>query len=173
MSARWTRLLHAGRQAALTTGAVVGVACLLLTVLALLLDARPLVFRSDSMSPTIGTGSLAVARRVDADSLRVGQVVSVPTASGERVTHRIKAVQHEGPRAVLVLQGDANRAPDPEPYVVDHADRVLFSVPWVGYAVGWLTRPVGLLLLGLYAAVLLSVVLRPPGPTRGPCRGRA
>jgi signal peptidase len=149
MNARVLRLLRSGRQVVLTAGAVLGVACLLLAALALLLDARPLVFRSDSMAPTIRTGSLAIAHRVDAGSLEVGQVVSVPTSSGERVTHRIQSVQPDGPRAVLVLKGDANKAPDASPYVVDHADEVLFSVPFVGYAVGWVTRPVGLVLLGL------------------------
>ena len=172
MNARVARLLRSGRQLVLTAGAVLGVGCLLLAALALLLDARPLVFRSDSMAPTIRTGSLAIAHRVDARSLEVGQVVSVPTSSGERVTHRIQSVQPDGPRAVLVLKGDANKAPDASPYVVDHADEVLFSVPWVGYAVGWINQPVGLFVLGLYAAFLLSVVVRPgrtamPPGTRG------
>jgi signal peptidase I len=161
VSSSYARILGAARQIGLTVGAVVGTLCILAAVAAVVLDVRPLVFRSGSMSPTIGTGALAVARHVDASTLEVGQIVSVPTPSGERVTHRIQAVQHEGGSAVLQLKGDANEAPDAAPYVVTHADRVVFSVPWLGYAVGWVAGPVGLFGLGLYAAFLLSVIVRP------------
>ncbi|WP_082575305.1 MULTISPECIES: signal peptidase I [unclassified Nocardioides] len=183
-----SRLLGAARQVALTVGAIVGTLCIVAALAAVVLDVRPLVFRSGSMSPTIGTGALAIAQRVDASSLEVGQVVSVPTQSGERVTHRIQAVEHQDGSAVLQLKGDANETPDATPYVVTHADRVVFSLPWLGYAVGWAAGPPGLFLLGLYAAFLLSVIVRsdqrpdepptdgdPPRPTHraGRAAGRA
>jgi signal peptidase I len=168
---RQARTVGAARQVALTVGAVLGTLCILVTLAAVVLDVRPLVFRSGSMSPTIGTGALALAHRVDGPELEVGQVVSVPTRSGERVTHRIQSVQHDGDRATLVLKGDANRAPDAEPYVVTHADEVVFSVPWLGYAAGWLAGPVGLFVLGLYAAFLVSVIVR-PGTARSRAGGR-
>jgi signal peptidase I len=166
VSPRLTRVLGVARQVGLTVGAVVGALCIVVTLAALVLDVRPLVFLSGSMSPTIETGAVAIAHRVDASSLEAGQVVSVPTASGERVTHRIQSVEHQGDQAVLVLKGDANEAADAAPYVVDHADRVLFDVPWLGYVVEWLTAPVGLFFLGLYAAFLLAVIVRPRGGVR-------
>lgn len=168
MTSRRPAALGAVRQVALSVGAVVGAACILLTLAALVFDLRPLVFRSGSMSPTIGTGALAIARSEPASALAVGQVVSVPTASGERVTHRVVQVQMQGDRAVLWLKGDANKAPDASPYVVDHADKVLVSVPWVGYLIGWLTGPIGLFALGLYAAFLVSVIARGPERPHGP-----
>ena len=164
-------LLGAARQVGLTLGAIVGTLCIAAALAAVVLDVRPLVFRSGSMSPTIGTGALAISQRVDAATLEVGQVVSVPTQSGERVTHRIQAVEHQDGSAVLQLKGDANETPDATPYVVTHADRVVFSVPWLGYAVGWAAGPPGLFLLGLYAAFLLSVIVRsdrrPDDPDEG------
>ena len=164
-----SRVLGAARQVGLTLGAVVGTLCILAALAAVVLDVRPLVFRSGSMSPTIGTGALAIAQRVDASTLEVGQVVSVPTQAGERVTHRIQAVQHQDGSAVLQLKGDANETPDAAPYVVTHADKVVFSVPWLGYAVGWAAGPTGLFVLGLYAAFLLRVIVRsdvrPDSPT--------
>lgn len=160
MSPPYARFLGAARQTALTVGAVIGTLCILAAVAAVVLDVRPLVFRSGSMSPTIGTGALAIAQRVDASTLEVGQIVSVPTESGERVTHRIQGVQHQDGSAVLRLKGDANKAPDAAPYVVTHADKVVFDMPWVGYAVGWVGGPLGLFVLGLYAAFLLSVIVR-------------
>ncbi len=49
---------------------------------------------------------------------------------------------------------------------------MLLDVPCVGYAVGWLSGPVGLFLLGLYAAFLLSVMVKgtpeQPRPANAP-----
>ena len=60
------------RQTVLTVGAVLGVVCLLLAAGSALFGLRPLVFRSGSMSPTIDTGALGLAREVDAARLRGG-----------------------------------------------------------------------------------------------------
>jgi signal peptidase I len=173
VNARLQHVTWWARQGLLTGGAVLGVVCILLTLGSALFGLRPLVVQSGSMSPTIKTGALAISRGEDAASLEKGQVVSVPTGTGSRVTHRIVEVTHEGDVAVLRLRGDANEATDAPAYRVTHADRVLFDVPYVGYAVGWLSGPVGLFLLGLYAAFLLTVMVRgtsgtpgTPGPPR-------
>ena len=169
MNLRLQRVVVWARQALLTGGAVLGAACVLMTIGAALFGLRPLVFLSGSMSPTIETGALGIAHEVPASSLEPGDVVSVPTESGERVTHRIVSVAMDGDEAELELRGDANAAPDAHTYRVTHADRVVFDVPLVGYAIGWMVGPAGLFLLGLYAAFLLSVLLkrapdRAPGP---------
>jgi signal peptidase I len=158
---RLRRVAWWARQGLLTGGAVLGVLCILLTIGAAVLGVRPLVFESGSMSPTIDTGALAISHDVDAASLRAGQIVSVPTGTGERVTHRIVQVVRDGSgTAELELRGDANEVSDAHTYRVTHADRVLFDIPLAGYAVGWLVGPVGLFLLGLYVAFLLSVLLK-------------
>ena len=162
-----TRLVAGMRQTVLTVGAVAGLLCIMVTLAALLFGVRPLVFRSGSMSPTIDTGALAISREVSAPDLERGQIVSVPTASGARVTHRIHSVEHVGAEAILELKGDANETVDAAPYRVTHADVVMFHVPWLGYAVGWLTSPAGLVLLGCYAAFLLSVLVRGPAGGAG------
>lgn len=160
MRAGSARIVAGAKQVALTLGAVVGVLCLVVTVAGFAFGVRPLVFLSGSMSPTIDTGALAIARTVPAEDLRVGDIVSVPTPAGQRVTHRIVDVQRLDGQATLRLKGDANEAVDAAPYQVVNADVVLFSVPEVGFLLAWLTSPVGLILLGLYAAMLLSVLLR-------------
>jgi signal peptidase I len=165
------RLQHVtwwARQGLLTGGAVLGVVCILVTVAAALFGLRPLVVLSGSMSPTIDTGALAIAQEVKASTLEPGQIVAVPTGGGKRVTHRIVAVAMDGDDiAELELRGDANAASDADTYRVTHADRVLFDVPLVGYAIGWMVGPIGLFLLGLYAAFLLSVIVKRP-PDRVP-----
>ena len=170
MTGRLGQAVGWARQGLLTVGAVLGVACILLTLGAALFGLRPLVFESGSMSPTIKTGDLAISHRVDASSLHKGDIVSVPTGTGTRVTHRIVSMTHEGPDAILALRGDANTATDATPYRVSHADVVLFHVPRVGYVVGWLSGPMGLFLLGLYAAFLVSVLVKRT-PESGPGEG--
>jgi signal peptidase I len=158
------------RQGLLTGGALLGFVCMLVAIGSAIFGLRPLVFQSGSMSPAIETGALGIAHEVPASSLAPGDVVSVPTAGGERVTHRIVTVAMDGDDiAELELRGDANTASDADTYRVTHADRVLFDVPRLGYAVAWLAGPVGLFLLGLYAAFLLAVLFKrspePPRPT--------
>jgi signal peptidase I len=145
----------------LAVGAVLGALCLVIALAAMAFDLRPLVFRSGSMAPTIETGDLAVAQEVAASELGVGDVVSVRTASGSRVTHRIATVTQRDGHATLALKGDANSVTDAVPYDVETADRVLFSVPNGGYVVTWLAGPLGLFLLGGYAVWLLMRVARP------------
>lgn len=169
------------REVVLTAGAVLGSLCLVVMLAGVAFGVRPLVFRSGSMAPTIQTGDLAMSRTVPASELHRGDIVSVLDASGTRVTHRLVNVAAEGDQRQLTLQGDANEKPDGEVYTVTEAQIVLFHVPKVGYAIGWLTGPIGIFLLGLYAALLLSVAFRrdrsdgdPPAPTRKmPPRRRA
>ena len=152
--------VHRLADGALTVGAVLGVLTLLGALLGVALGVRPLFFRSGSMAPTIATGSLALAREVPAADLAVGDVVSVETGSGSRVTHRVVATEETSGQVRLTLRGDANSVADPEPYVVGSAYRVFWHVPWAGYVIGWLLSPVGLLGIALATAVLVLVSVR-------------
>ena len=129
MTLRLERVVWWARQGLLTGGAVLGAVCILAAVAAAAFGLRPLVFLSGSMSPAIETGALGIAHEVPASSLEPGDVVSVPTEGGERVTHRIVSVAMDGDEAELTLRGDANATADADTYRVAHADRVLFDVP--------------------------------------------
>jgi signal peptidase I len=166
------RIAHSAREVLLTFGALLGVVCLLATAAGYAFGITPLVFRSGSMSPAIHTGDLAVARTVDADTLKVGDIVSVVNADGNRVTHRVRNVAAQGDARQLTLQGDANKAPDAEVYTVKRAERVLFDIPKAGYVVNAAAGPGGLFVLGAYVAGMLVLVFRrrPPGDPDAPSR---
>ena len=155
------------REVVLSISAVIGVVCIVATVGAALLGLRPLIFRSGSMSPTIDTGALAISKNVPSSALNVGDIVMVKTVGGTNVTHRIVTVTHRSRYATVALKGDANKAADAQAYDVANADRVLFSIPKAGYAVMWLAGPIGLFLLGLYAAFLVFVLFVNSGRGRG------
>lgn len=156
----------------LTVAACLGALCLVMGLLGLVGGVKPLIFRSDSMAPTIRTNALALSHRVDASALRVGDVVSVE-AAGSRITHRITAIAPAPPgRVRLTLKGDANRTPDPQPYVVGSAYRVWLQIPELGGVLAWLGRMPGVLVLIAYAVVMAAVIGRRGRRGDGSRRGR-
>ena len=61
---------------------------------------------------------------------------------------------------MLTLQGDANPAPDPEPYPVTEVDRVLVHVNHLGFAVDAVASPYAVFLAGAFVAGLLLLAFR-------------
>ncbi len=158
------------REVALSVGALAGVVCVLLAFAAIFFGITPLVFRSGSMAPAIDTGALAVSKVTPATDIAVGDIVNVSNVAGDGITHRVVEIGAVGTESVqLVLQGDANAEADVETYVVDEANRVLFSVPKLGYAVTWLSGPVAVFAGGVLVGVLMMIAWRPRG--RGDANG--
>lgn len=152
----------------LNTGAVLGSLCLVLTALSLIFGLKPLIFSSGSMGPAIPTGSLALAVPVAAAEVSPGEVVSVVASDGTRITHRVVSAD---PSAGLVIKGDANAIADFLPYTGASVDRVLFSVPGLGFVVSWLASPWIFLLGGLLCAYPIYVAFFSAGPRHSQSRG--
>ncbi len=162
------RITRVAREVLLTSSAVVGALCLLLTAIGFAFGIHPLLFRSGSMSPTISTGDIAFSHSVPASQVHRGDIVSVISDSGQRVTHRVIDTTGTGSRRLLTLKGDANKVIDPNVYDVTSVQRVLFHVPKVGYAVSWLSRAPGVYLVAAYVALMLLLIGRPGGNTQTP-----
>ncbi len=153
----------------LNFGAVLGSLCLILAASTFLFGLKPLIFASGSMGPQIPTGSLGIAVPTPVAEVSSGQVVSVVTSEGTRITHRVLENRPEG----LVLKGDANPVADLQPYAVADADRLLFSVPLLGYVVSWFSQPWAFFLGGLLCAYLLYVAfIRPESGSSSGDAGR-
>lgn len=142
-------------------GAVLGSLCLVLAALALVFGLKPLIFTSGSMGPAIPTGSLALAVPVAAAEIAPGEVVSVVASDGTRITHRVVSADSA---AGLVLKGDANAVADLQPFTGATADRVLFSIPGLGYLASWMASPWVFLLGGLLCAYLIYVAFFSASP---------
>lgn len=122
------------------------------------------VFTSDSMAPAIRSGSVALVRSVPLDELAAGDVVSVVSADGSRVTHRLVAAPATGDTG-LQLRGDANPAADRELHPVgDRVDRVALATPRVGAVVRPLAEHRGAVLAVAVLACIALAVQRCPGP---------
>ncbi|ALV42643.1 hypothetical protein AU252_17020 [Pseudarthrobacter sulfonivorans] len=146
----------------LTLGAILGALCLLVALAAVLTGAKPLLFRSGSMAPAIPTGALGISVPVDANTIRIGDVISVENAAGVRITHRVVSAEISGDTATVSLKGDANSIPDAEPYVLRVADRVVAHAPLIGYAVAWLSSSAAVFAGGLFTAYLLYLAFGAP-----------
>ena len=167
-----TERSHRIRETVLTIGAIAGAACFAVGIATYAFGVTPLVVESGSMSPTIETGALAIARDHPAKDLRVGDIVRVKTGPNVSVTHRIVKITHRPTSATIRLKGDANKVPDAQIYTVEHAGLILFSIPFAGRVVAAGSGPIGLFLLGGYVAFVAMIVIderrtkRPTG-TRG------
>lgn len=149
---------------ALNVGAVAGIVCMLLAAASMFFGISPLIFRSGSMSPEITTGSLALAKTIDASEVRVGDVIAVNDDQGTSITHRVAAVTGASGNAVSVtLKGDANPVEDPAPYVITEAKRVFAHAPALGYVAAWMSGKTAIFLAGLLSGMLLMLAF---GPSR-------
>jgi signal peptidase I len=167
-----TRGLALGWRAVVWLVIVVGVAALLAVVaVPRLTGATPYTVTTGSMRPDYPPGTLLVVRPVEADRIRVGDVVTYQPESGNAtvVTHRVVEVSHtlDGD-VVLRTQGDANDVVDADPVRdVQVRGRLWYSLPWLGHVNRTLTgggRTVALYLVvtGLlgYAAFMFAGAVR-------------
>lgn len=119
------------------------------------------VLESRSMEPWASPGALLVQRAVPRDEVRPDDVVTVTTAAGGLVTHRVVEVTGD----TAILKGDRSRLPDPVPVLLEgRVDRVVVAVPRVG---GLLTEGAPLLWGGL-ALLALGVAAVRMGGTAAP-----
>jgi signal peptidase len=117
----------------LAASLVLGVVCLLVPKI---LGAVPLAILSGSMAPTMPPGALAVVRPVDVTHVRIGDVLTYQAQPDDPtlVTHRVVAVSRDAHGGVsLILQGDANGAPDDHPVRPEQVlGSVVYAVPYFG-----------------------------------------
>lgn len=177
MSTVAARIVRTASRTLLAFSALLGVLCLGGAAAAVVTGGQAVVVRSGSMAPALPIGSLAVLHPVPATALGIGDAASVLVRPGERVTHRIVAVDRPAAGIVrLHLRGDANAVVDPEPVDVGAGGQVqvvAFAVPYAGRVVAWLQTPGGRLALLGYLGVLLIVLgRRPEQPGIGRSRGR-
>ena len=152
--------------ARVTTALVAGAVVTLVAAYAALLVAgyKPVAVYSGSMRPTLGVGSLAVDKVVDARTVRVGDVITFndPYVKGRLVTHRVAQIVPTTHGLAYRTKGDANAARDPWAIRLnDQVGRVAFHVPVAGYILYYThTREVRGGLICITAALLLLGMMR-------------
>lgn len=138
--------------------AVVALGCLLLiSSVPTPLHIEVKIVESGSMEPAIHTGSLVVIK--PRDSYQVGEIITFYFSLRDKIptTHRIVEVQHVEGKTLYLTKGDANEESDPrsipESSVVG---RVFFSIPYLGYVLDFVKKPLGFaLVIGVPAFLII------------------
>ncbi|MCX6759561.1 MAG: signal peptidase I [Candidatus Nealsonbacteria bacterium] len=141
------------------------IAFIVLVAILLIVSAFPipgnykvLVVQSGSMEPKIKTGSIVVVK--PEKDFKIGDVITFGPYSKTKAptTHRIYDMKVVGGEPIYITKGDANNAPDTrEIKKADIVGKVLFSVPFLGYAVDFAKKPIGFALLIIVPAALIIV----------------
>jgi len=116
---------------------------------------QSLVVMSGSMEPKIRVGSVAVIK--PSEEVKAGDIITFrdPRDPKNLITHRVVEISENG---IIKTKGDANQAPDNwEIKKEDIVGKLLFSIPYLGYAVNFAKKPQGFLLLILFPAILIII----------------
>jgi len=96
---------------------------------------HPTTVISGSMRPTLDVGDVVIIAKVSADTVKPGDIIQFREAEGVTTVHRVVEVREIEGKRVFITQGDANRAPDPDPVLTDNVvGKVIFNIPKVGWA---------------------------------------
>lgn len=110
---------------------------------------------SSSMEPAYHTGSVIYVRNTPPDELEAGDVITFRLTGDSVATHRIVEVIGEGEQVRFRTKGDANDTADggyiPAENVVG---KVVFTLPFLGYAAELIHTP-----RGRYAAIAVGAFL--------------
>lgn len=154
-----TRKIAGGIIVAVITVVVIGL--LAITVGPRFLPYQALVVRSGSMSPTIPTGSVVFYRKINANNVKVGDIIvfTKPGQPGVKVTHRVYKIGAGTSGRYFITKGDANATPDDwRVPAVGTGWIAAFHIPVIGYVLYDLESTLARLLLLLVPALLLGAI---------------
>ena len=113
------------------------------------------VVMSGSMEPAIPVGSIVIVKRVDAEDVKVGDVIAFQRGESKTI-HRVVEKAFEDDSFHFKTKGDANE--DPDPWIVRPEQvrgGLLLTIPYYGYLIHFAGTPVGFVLMVITPAVLL------------------
>ena len=114
-----------------------------------------LIVASPSMTGAIEAGDAIIIK--NSDSYAVGDVITYfPADESFSVTHRI--VRMEGDK--FYTKGDANQSEDPDPVLIEQiAGKVAVKLDKVGYFIGWLKSPAGIIIAAAFIVLLILIIV--------------
>ena len=114
------------------------------------------IVKSGSMAPAIKIGSLVVIKPVN--NYKIGDIITFGPYSKTKapITHRIYDIKVVDGQPIYITKGDANNAPDAREVAKrDILGKVLFSVPYLGFAVDFAKKPLGFVLIIVVPAAII------------------
>mgnify|MGYP001143672042 CR=1 FL=1 len=100
-----------------------------------LFPVQPITVISGSMRPTLDVGDVVIIAKVDADTIKPGDIIQFREPDGVTTIHRVVEIQEIEEERVFITQGDANEKPDAEPVLsANVVGKAIFDIPKVGWA---------------------------------------
>ncbi len=115
-----------------------------------------MIVQSGSMAPAIKQGGIVLVKPVS--DYKIGDVITFGPYNKTKAptSHRIYDIKVINGQPVYITKGDANNAPDArEIQKKDILGKVLFSAPYVGYAVDFAKKPMGFALIIIVPAAII------------------
>ncbi|HNY35674.1 MAG TPA: signal peptidase I [Candidatus Pacearchaeota archaeon] len=138
-------------------GIIIIVAILLiLSTFSLVGDFKVLSVLSGSMEPAIHTGSIVVIKPFS--DYKIGDIITFGKTGKNQIptTHRIKEMQVNSGVPYYITKGDANDSADQALVSKSTVEgKVLFSVPFLGYVVDFIKKPIGFILIIIVPVFLI------------------
>ena len=135
---------------------------LIISVFPITGNIKFMIVQSGSMEPSIKGGSVVMVKPVE--DYKIGDVITFGPYSKTKLptTHRIHDIKIVDGQSVYITKGDANNAPDLREIVeADILGKVLASVPYLGFAVEFVKKPIGFALIIIVpAAIIVSDEIR-------------
>jgi len=136
---------------------IVAVALLLIvSILPITGNYKVMTVISGSMAPAIKMGSVVIVK--PAADYKIGDVITFGPYSKTKAptSHRIYDIKVVDGQPVYITKGDVNNAPDArEIQKRDVLGKVLFSVPYIGFAVDFAKKPMGFALIIVVPAAII------------------
>ena len=115
---------------------------------------------SGSMSPAFDTGSVIFVEPMEPEDIREGDIITYRGLGDSSLltTHRVMGIEGSGQDLEFITKGDANDVNDPYPIPGENlVGRVVMSVPYLGFLMGFGQSKQGLLVLVVIPGVLLII----------------
>jgi signal peptidase len=111
---------------------------------------------SGSMEPTIHTGSVVIIKPSSQYKINDVVIFGKDTKTEIPTTHRIISSRAVEGVMLFITKGDANEDPDSkEIRQSDIHGKILFSVPFMGYVIDFVRKPMGIVLVIVIPALFI------------------
>ena len=161
---------HIVKDVVLSLAGLAGLGAIAWLVISTVFGLAIIIFTTGSMSPTMPTGTAAVAVSIPATAIEIGDVVTVRRDDTSLpVTHRVVSVAPapcDPDARVITMRGDANAVDDQFPYTVTEVKRIEYPVPFLGTAIALSRTPLFMGMTTIGVAALVVWAFWPAGTER-------
>lgn len=120
-----------------------------------ILNFAPMKVLSGSMEPKIKAGDIIIAKKIDPEDIKEGDVVTYKLENRVNVTHRVVEVFNNHKNVSFKTKGDANNIEDSSLVPGDNVvGKLVLRIPKFGYFIDFITTP-----LGFGALFILPVII--------------